>query len=136
MYLLTQSTCVPVLIRSKKCNRYRYLLLKTYSTCFGCLSIPSSGVHQTVTAASGTGHITYQDNDLLPTWPNQATLAEGRCSDTLYDLYHKLQLQSDELLMMGSIDTRNMQSKFAVINTCICCILLDLINSLALEMDI
>ena len=31
-------------------------LLENYSTCFGCLSRPSSGVHQTVTAASGTGH--------------------------------------------------------------------------------
>ena len=32
-------------------------LLQTYSTCFGRLSHPSSsGVHQTVTAASGTGH--------------------------------------------------------------------------------
>ena len=32
------------------------LLLQNYATCFGCLSHPSSGVHQTVTAASGTGH--------------------------------------------------------------------------------
>ena len=31
-------------------------LLQNYSTCFGCLSQPSSGVHQTLTAASGTGH--------------------------------------------------------------------------------
>ena len=31
-------------------------LLQNYSTRFGCLSHPSSGVHQTVTAASGTGH--------------------------------------------------------------------------------
>ena len=31
-------------------------LLQYYSTCFGCLSHPSSGVHQTITAASGTGH--------------------------------------------------------------------------------
>ena len=31
-------------------------LLQNYSTCFGCLSHPSSGVHQTVTAASGAGH--------------------------------------------------------------------------------
>jgi len=30
-------------------------LLQNYSTCFGCLSHSSSGVHQTVTAASGTG---------------------------------------------------------------------------------
>jgi len=31
-------------------------LLQNYSTCFGYLSYPSSGVHQTVNAASGTGH--------------------------------------------------------------------------------
>jgi len=31
-------------------------LLQTYSTCCGCLSHPSSGVHKTVNAASGTGH--------------------------------------------------------------------------------
>ena len=45
-------------------------LLQNYSTCFGCLSHPLSGVHETVTAASGTGHITYQGNDFLPAWPN------------------------------------------------------------------
>ena len=45
-------------------------LLQNNSTCFGCLSHQSSGVHQTVTAAPGTGHITYQDNDLLPAWPD------------------------------------------------------------------
>ena len=56
-------------------------LLHNYSTCFGCLSHPSSGVHQTVTAAFGTGHITYQGNDLPPAWP-KATPAEGRCPDT------------------------------------------------------
>ena len=52
------------------------------SACFGCLSHPSSGVHQTVTAAFGTGHITYQGKDLLPVLPNKATVAEGRCPDT------------------------------------------------------
>ena len=31
-------------------------LLQNYSTCFGFPSHPSSGVHKTVTAASGTGH--------------------------------------------------------------------------------
>jgi hypothetical protein len=31
-------------------------LLQNHSTCFGCLSHLSSGVHKTVTAASGTGH--------------------------------------------------------------------------------
>jgi len=40
-------------------------LLQNYSTFFECLSHPSSVVHQSVTAVSGTGHITYQGNDLL-----------------------------------------------------------------------
>jgi len=31
-------------------------LLQNHSICFGCLSHPSSGVHKTVTASSGTGH--------------------------------------------------------------------------------
>jgi len=30
--------------------------LQIYSTCFGCPSHTSSGVHETVTAVSGTGH--------------------------------------------------------------------------------
>jgi len=34
-------------------------LLQNYSTRFGCPPHPSSGAHKTVTAASGTGHITY-----------------------------------------------------------------------------
>ena len=34
-----------------------------------CLSHPSSGLHQTVTAAFGTGHITCQSNMLPPAWP-------------------------------------------------------------------
>jgi len=45
-------------------------LLQNYSTCFGCLSYPSSGIHQTLTAASGTGHITRQNNNLPPAWLN------------------------------------------------------------------
>ena len=39
-------------------------LLQNYSTCFGCPSHPSSGVHKTVTAASGTDNITYPGNNL------------------------------------------------------------------------
>ena len=39
----------------------------------------------------------------------KATLAEGRCPDTWCDLYQKLLLQVDVLLiMMGAMDTRNM----------------------------
>jgi hypothetical protein len=46
-----------ILIRSNKMQRYAgFYLLQNYSTCFGCPSHPSSGVHKSVTAASGTGH--------------------------------------------------------------------------------
>jgi hypothetical protein len=43
-----------ILIRSNKTQEYTCIyLLQIYSTCFGCPSHPSSGVHKTVT---GTGH--------------------------------------------------------------------------------
>ena len=50
-------------------------LLQNYSTCFGCLSHPSSGVSQNVTADSGTGHsvkaTTFRQGGLIRTrWPN------------------------------------------------------------------
>jgi len=72
---------VSILIRANKMQQYAGIyLLQNYSTCFGCISHPSSGVYKTVTAAPGTGHITYQ----------------------------KLQLQFDVFLMMGATDSRNM----------------------------
>jgi len=80
-------------------------LLQNYSTCFGCLSHVSSGVYQIVTASSGTGH------SVRATIFRQLGLlghASGRLLLWHYDLYQKLQLQFDVLLMMGSIDTRNM----------------------------
>ena len=46
-----------ILIRSNKMQQYAGIyLLQNHSTCFGCPSHPSPGVHKTVTAASGTGH--------------------------------------------------------------------------------
>ena len=46
-----------ILIRSNNMQQHAGIyLLQNYSTCFGCPSHPSSGVHKTVTAASGTGH--------------------------------------------------------------------------------
>ena len=48
---------ITILIRPNEMQQYEDVyLLQNYSTCFGCLSHPSSGVHQTVTAASCTGH--------------------------------------------------------------------------------
>ena len=34
-----------------------FIIPRVHSTCFGCQPHPSSGVHNTVTAVSGTGHI-------------------------------------------------------------------------------
>ena len=46
-----------ILIRTNKMQQYAGIyLLHINSKRFGCLSHPSSGVHKTVTAASGTGH--------------------------------------------------------------------------------
>ena len=40
-----------------------FIILQIHSTCFGCQPHPSSGVHKTVTTASGPCHIFMQ---LLP----------------------------------------------------------------------
>ena len=46
-----QTSDVHILIRSNEMQQYAGVyLLQKYSTCFGCLSHPSSGVRQTVTA--------------------------------------------------------------------------------------
>ena len=62
-------------------------LLQNYCTCFGRPSHPSSGVHKTVTAASGTG----PSNNLPPMWPEglQATL-EGGVRDSVVIQGNKL----------------------------------------------
>ena len=62
-----------ILIRSNEMQQYAGVyLLQNYSICFGCLSHPSSGVHQTVTAASGTGHsvraTTFRQRGPRPRW--------------------------------------------------------------------
>ena len=59
-----------ILIRYNAMQQYAGVyLMQNYSTCFGCLPHPSSGVHQTVTAASGTGHsvraITFRQRGLI-----------------------------------------------------------------------
>jgi hypothetical protein len=60
-------------------------LLQNHSTCFGCLSHPSSGVHKTVTAASGTGNtVKYKSLN----YPSVLYYASSSDFCTLYyDLY-------------------------------------------------
>ena len=70
----SQTSISDILIRSSEMQQYAGVyLLQNYSTYFGCLSHSSSGVHQTVTAASGTGH------SVRTTTFRQ----EGCCSDTM-----------------------------------------------------
>ena len=85
-----------------------YLFTAKLLYMFRVSSHPSSGAHETVNAAPGTGHVTYRDNDLPPAWPSSATLAEGYCPETWHDLYQKRRLQFYVLLMIGAIDIRNM----------------------------
>ena len=73
---------IGILIRSNKMQQYAGVyLLQNHSTCFGCLSHPSSGVHKTVTAASGTDHSIWATAFLQR--GQLATLEEGCCSDTM-----------------------------------------------------
>ena len=72
---------VTILIRPNKVQQYAGIyLLQNHSTCFGCPSHPSSGVHKNVTAASGTGHSIRAATFLQR---GNATLEEGCCSDTM-----------------------------------------------------
>jgi len=95
----------------------------------GCLTYPSSGVHQTVTAASGTGHITYQGNDILRVWPNL-----GHASRRSLPWYVIWPVPEFTITVWCTPDDgcdRHPSTCRVIlqqINTCICCILLDLIN--------
>jgi len=39
-----------------RCNTKQSIIQQVHSTCLGCQPHPSSGVHKTVTTASGTGN--------------------------------------------------------------------------------
>ena len=56
-----------------------FIILEVHSTYFGCQPHPSSGLHKTVTTASGTGHI-FLYSYLPPTLPSLATLEGGSCT--------------------------------------------------------
>jgi len=96
-----------------------FIMLQVHSTCFGYQIHPSSGVHKTVTTASGTGHILCAATSLQrgqphpssgehktvttasgtvhavlcsylpPTWPSVVTLEGGSCT-AQRDQYRRL----------------------------------------------
>ena len=46
-----------ITVRRDATHSSLFIILRVHSTCFECQPHPSSGVHKTVTTASGTGHI-------------------------------------------------------------------------------
>ena len=75
-----------------------FIILQAYSTCFVYQPHPSSGVHKTVTTASGTGHI----------FCAATSLHLGQAWSQWREVADRLWLQFCVLLMMGVADTRNM----------------------------
>ena len=81
MSLNASNYCVCVNNIQQDATVCRHLFTAKPLYMFRCIWHPSSGVHQTVTAASGTGHsvraTTFLQRGL------QVTLEEGCCSDTM-----------------------------------------------------
>jgi len=46
-----------MLVQRDETQSRLFIILQIHCTCYGCQPHPSSGVHKTVTTASGTGHI-------------------------------------------------------------------------------
>ena len=76
----------PIIMSTQNCNySLRYCAATSlqrdqavHSTCFGCQPHPSSGVHKTVTTASGTGHNFYAVTSLQ--CGQAVTLEGGSCT--------------------------------------------------------
>jgi len=51
------NSCIVIIVERDATQSSVFIILQVHSTCFACQSHPSSGVHKTVTTASGTGHI-------------------------------------------------------------------------------
>ena len=65
-----------------------FIILQVHSTCFGCQPHLSSGVHNSVTTASGTGHIFCSappSNVAKLAWPRWREVAAQK-----YDQYRRL----------------------------------------------
>jgi len=65
-------TCILTIVQRDATQSSLFIILQVHSTSFGSQPHPSSGVHKTVTTASGTGHIFCARH--------QATLEGGSCT--------------------------------------------------------
>ena len=48
---------ISIIVQRDATKNSLFIILRVHSTCFGCQPHPTSGVHKTVTTASGIGHI-------------------------------------------------------------------------------
>jgi len=51
------SSYIVIIVQRDATQSSLFVILQVHSTCLGCQPRSSSGVHKTVTTASGTGHI-------------------------------------------------------------------------------
>jgi len=63
-----------------------FIILQVHSTCFGCQPQPSSGVHETVTTASGTVQLP-PSNVAKLAWPRWREVAAQNNMTTIYKFY-------------------------------------------------
>ena len=77
LYDLRGRDCTPILIIVQRdaTQSSLFIILQVHSACFGCQPHPSSGLHKTVTTASGTAQLL--SSYLPPSWPSLAALKGG-----------------------------------------------------------
>jgi len=69
-----------IIVQTDATQSSLFIILQVHSTCFGCQPHPSSGIHKTVTTASGTGHIFCAATSLQS---GQASLEGGICTKNM-----------------------------------------------------
>ena len=57
VYVSVHRWSILIIVERDTTQSSLFIILQVHSTCFACQPHPSSGVHKTVTTASGTGHI-------------------------------------------------------------------------------
>jgi len=82
VFCLTDITTILIIVQRYPAQNSLFIILQVRSTCFGCQPHPSSGVHKTVTTASGTGHIFCAAISLQrgQVWPVPETVVTVLCT--------------------------------------------------------